>query len=109
MEEPGFEAPDWESRIDIAIEHLQLLGEEKGDRGAIEFRKHLACYLKTMPNNKYVRGRMAEIDSVEKGTEVLEAFRRTLKERRERELSPAVEQHDTAFIENSIQEETSIG
>jgi nifR3 family TIM-barrel protein len=82
LEEPGFVPPDYETRIDIAIEHLRLLGEEKGDRGAVEFRKHLACYLKSMPNNKYVRGRMAEIDSVEKGVEVLEAFRENLRAHR---------------------------
>lgn len=75
MEDPDFEVPDYETRIDIAIEHLQLLGEEKGDRGAIEFRKHLACYLKTMPSNKYIRERMGQLNTVSDGIELLEAYR----------------------------------
>jgi nifR3 family TIM-barrel protein len=81
MEDADFVAPSYEERIDIAIEHLRLLGEEKGDYGAIEFRKHLACYLKSMPNNKYVRERMGEISSVQAGIEVLEGFRERLRER----------------------------
>jgi len=80
IEDPDFEEPDFETRIDIAIEHLRLLGSDKGDRGAIEFRKHLACYLKTMPNNKYVRERMGTITSVEVGVSLLDTFRRKIAE-----------------------------
>ena len=75
IEEPDFQEPDYEARIDIAIEHLRLLGEEKGDRGAIEFRKHLACYLKTMPNNKYIRERMGQLNTISGGIKLLEAYR----------------------------------
>lgn len=81
MEDPGYEAPDFIERIDIAIEHIHLLVEEKGDyRGAIEFRKHLACYLKSMPENKLVREQMNRLDSRESVIEVLERFKQRLRE-----------------------------
>jgi nifR3 family TIM-barrel protein len=76
MEDPAYPDPDFETRISIAIEHLHLIGAEKGDeRGAIEFRKHLACYLKSMPENKFVRERMSHLDSVAAVVDVLEEYR----------------------------------
>lgn len=66
LEDPTFLDPDYETRIEVAIEHLRLIGEDKGDRrAAVEFRKHLACYLKSMPDNKFVREKMSRMDSVE--------------------------------------------
>ena len=73
--EPGFE-----KRVDVAIEHLKLIAHYKGDhRGAVEFRKHLACYLKGMPSNKFIRERMSRMDSVSIVVEILEEYQQRLK------------------------------
>jgi nifR3 family TIM-barrel protein len=78
----GYREPGFEERIDIAIEHLCLIASYKGDnRGAIEFRKHLACYLKGMPHNKFIRERMSRMDSVAIVVEILEEFKERLKSR----------------------------
>ncbi|NUN97261.1 MAG: tRNA dihydrouridine synthase DusB [Candidatus Omnitrophica bacterium] len=75
LEDPTFIDPDYETRIEVAIEHLRLLGQDKGDhRGAVEFRKHLACYLKSMPDNKFVREKMNRMDSVEEVVSVLREY-----------------------------------
>ncbi len=81
VEDPGFEPPDFARRIDIAIEHIHLLVEEKGSyRGALEFRKHLACYLKSMPENKLVREQMNRLDSLESVVDILERYKQRLHE-----------------------------
>lgn len=84
IEEDGMTAPDFETRIAVAIEHLRLLAEEKGDtRAAIEFRKHLACYLKSMPDNKFVREQMSRLDSIEKVVDILVDYRENILKRRQ--------------------------
>jgi len=80
----GFREPSFEERIDVAIEHLNLIAHYKGDnRGAVEFRKHLACYLKGMPHNKFIRDRMSRMESVAIVVEILEEFKERLKGRME--------------------------
>lgn len=89
LENPNFIPPDFETRIDIAIEHLQLLVEEKGDsRGTIEFRKHLACYLKGMPDNKFVREKMSRLDSLQTVTDILHTYKQQIIVRRVSESFP---------------------
>ncbi len=89
LEDPEAHPPDYESRIDIAIEHLDLLAKEKGDlRGAIEFRKHLACYLKGMPGNKFVREKMSDLDSVHAVISILQTYRQRLEAERIPESVP---------------------
>ncbi|MCA9430515.1 MAG: tRNA dihydrouridine synthase DusB [Candidatus Omnitrophica bacterium] len=78
----NFREPGFEERIEIAVEHLKLIAHYKGDnRGAIEFRKHLACYLKGMPHNKFIRERMSRMESVAIVVEILEEFKERLKGR----------------------------
>lgn len=67
--------PDFDQRLAIALEHLDLLVEHKGRRGVIEFRKHLACYLKSMPCNKFVREKMGRMEEAHQVAEVLDAYR----------------------------------
>lgn len=86
MENPEqFEEPDYETRIAIAIEHLKLIAEDKGDaRGAIEFRKHLACYLKSMPDSRFVRAEMGRLDSVKVVIDLLTEYRDNVLPRNEK-------------------------
>ncbi len=87
LDEPSFTLPDFTTRIEIAIEHLGLLAEEKSDsRGTLEFRKHLACYLKGMPDNKFVRGKMSHLDSVRSVTDILQAYKQRIETRQATEL-----------------------
>lgn len=80
----NFEEPGFEGRLETAIEHLRLLADLKGDhRGAVEFRKHLACYLKALPGNKFIRERMSRMDSVAIVVEILEEYKERLKNRLE--------------------------
>ncbi len=44
-------------------EHIKLSKEEKGDRGAVEFRKFIPCYLKGIPNVKPLKTKMLLSDS----------------------------------------------
>lgn len=82
IEDPQATPPSCEMRINIALEHLGLLAEEKGDwRGTIEFRKHLACYLKGMPDNKFVREKMSHLSSVQSVKEILQAYREHIQAR----------------------------
>jgi tRNA-dihydrouridine synthase len=48
--------PDASQRIDVAIEHLHLLVEEKGvDTGVKEMRKHAGWYIKGLPKAAQLR------------------------------------------------------
>ena len=89
LENPASKPPDYETRIDIAIEHLRLLVEDKGDsRGTIEFRTHLACYLKGMPENKFVREKMSRLDSLQTVIDTLHAYKHQIMVRRIPESFP---------------------
>jgi len=83
MDDPAFGDPDFETRIGVALEHVHLLAKEKGERGVVEFRKHLACYLKTMPENKYVREKMGRMNQLSDVVEVLQAYQERLRRRRD--------------------------
>lgn len=63
----GRRAPDWPQRRALMLRHAQLMWEDKGERGVIEFRKHASAYLRGLPGAKKLRGelvRMSHIDDV---------------------------------------------
>jgi nifR3 family TIM-barrel protein len=79
LEHPEEKPPTYEERIEIALEHLLLFAEQEGDHwAAIGFRKHLACYLKGMPDNRFVRERMGQMDSVRMIIDTLGEYRERL-------------------------------
>lgn len=58
--------PDLDERIRVALEHLRLSIEYKGDRyGIIEFRKYWGGYLHSMPLASTVRKELVVMNSVE--------------------------------------------
>ena len=49
----------------IALKHLKLCKKQKGERGIIEARKHLAYYIKGIPNIKKTRGMLMQVKTLE--------------------------------------------
>lgn len=49
----------------VILEHAKLTQELKGERGVIEFRKHLGWYFKGTPDAAKIRSKLAEINSLE--------------------------------------------
>lgn len=59
-------------RLECAGEHLQALGEYKGDRGIRQARKHMTWYVKGFPNAADLRGQLCQIETVEQGLKLLD-------------------------------------
>ncbi len=59
-------------RLYCAKEHLQALWEYKGQRGIYQSRKHLTWYAKGFPGAHELRDRLARIESVTQGWELLD-------------------------------------
>lgn len=55
-----------EERIEVILKHLNLLIEEKGERVAVkEMRKHIAHYIKNLPNATTLREKVNTIETKE--------------------------------------------
>lgn len=64
-----------EDRIKIILKHLSLLIEEKGEKVAVkEMRKHIAYYVKNLPNATDIRARVNVIEDKETLENVLKYF-----------------------------------
>ena len=51
-------------KLDTMIKHIELEVEEKGEKvGIQELRKHMACYIKNLPNATKIRVRINQINS----------------------------------------------
>lgn len=60
------ELPSYKEVIDLSVRHLNMSCELKGDRIAIpEMRKHLAWYLKGMPNSNEIKNRINVLNKKE--------------------------------------------
>ncbi len=58
--------------IKMAIKHLNILCEDKGERVAVnEMRKHIAWYIKGMKNSNKIKNEINQISSKDKVEEVL--------------------------------------
>ena len=56
--------PSLEEKLQIIIKHIQLEVKEKGENvGIKELRKHLACYVKNIPNASQLREEINKIDT----------------------------------------------
>jgi tRNA-dihydrouridine synthase B len=56
-------------RLECAREHLQMLGEYKGQRGVYQARKHLAWYAKGFEGATALRDRLSQVESVQQGVD----------------------------------------
>ncbi|MBQ8696401.1 MAG: tRNA-dihydrouridine synthase, partial [Clostridia bacterium] len=69
-----YERPTPEAVIACAKRHLELLTEEKGEMGVLEFRKHAAWYTKGMRGASVVRGQMNSATTVEQMCELFDSL-----------------------------------
>ena len=66
------ETPSLEERLKVIKKHIDLAVQEKGENVAIkEMRKHLACYVRILPNASRMR---EEINKIEKEAELLKTL-----------------------------------
>ena len=65
-------SPDFRERIDVAIEHLKLSVQFKGEKyGVLEMRRHYATYLKALPMVSRVRNKLVREDGWEAVIDIL--------------------------------------
>ena len=67
--------PDFKDRIAVAIEHLRLSVEFKGEKyGALEMRRHYATYLKGLPKVSRVREKLVREENWRQVIEILRDY-----------------------------------
>ncbi len=68
--------PDFRARIEVAIEHLKLSVQFKGEKyGVLEMRRHYATYLKALPMVSRARNKLVREDGWEQVVEILLDYR----------------------------------
>lgn len=73
------EAPSEDERLNLALEHLEMLVAYKGEAVAVkEFRRHMGCYIKGMPGAAAQRARFYSISTKGKFVEEVERYRDNL-------------------------------
>jgi nifR3 family TIM-barrel protein len=59
-------------RLQCARDHLEMLWEYKGDRGIRQARKHMTWYAKGFPNAAELRGKLAVIETMTQGVDLID-------------------------------------
>lgn len=74
--QPVPEAPTVEERFRIVLEHARnaIAFEEDEHRAMLEFRKHLGWYTKGLPNGRYLRQELFQVNTLEEARERLEGY-----------------------------------
>lgn len=68
--------PTINERIDLAIKHLEMTCQQKGERiGVREMRKHLSWYLKGLRNSNQVRNLLNKVDKKEEVIRLLQEYK----------------------------------
>ena len=71
--------PSFDERLNLALEHLRMLCEFKGEQTAVrEFRRHMGCYIKGMPNAAAERASFYTITTLGGFERRVEQYRATL-------------------------------
>lgn len=87
--------PSPSEKIRIAVLHLDRLSDLKGENVAVrEMRKHLAWYLKGMPDSAMVKNSVMDLTSRSEVVSVLEDYVKTVEEFLQREAEGASEPGD---------------
>ena len=65
--------PSYEERLQIILEHIkyELENEENKKNAVFKMRKHIAWYLKSLPNSTYVKDKINREEDIEKVKEIL--------------------------------------
>jgi tRNA-dihydrouridine synthase B len=77
------EPPSRAEVLGVAIEHLRRSVARRGDRGLLEMRKTLACYLRGFPHAHRIRPLIFAEKDVGRVVELLQEYRRSLDRGRE--------------------------
>ncbi|MEG1756799.1 MAG: tRNA dihydrouridine synthase DusB [Clostridia bacterium] len=63
--------PTWEERTALALRHAEMAVERGGERTIVELRKHLACYIRSVPGAAKLRTRVNEAATIAELREIL--------------------------------------
>ena len=75
--ENGKKAPEisTKEKYEVILEHYNLLEEEKGEYTATrEIRKHIAWYIKGLPNASAMRDRINQVQSTDEFKQILKEY-----------------------------------
>lgn len=73
--------PDFEDRINMALRHLEMVREYKGEHRAVrEMRKHVAWYLKGLRDSAKIREAVNKATTVQELIRTLEEYKILLEE-----------------------------
>jgi nifR3 family TIM-barrel protein len=70
--------PSSYERIDMALLHLDMAFEFKGQKGVIEMRKHLAWYLKGSKSAAFLRDKINKMENIDEIKKLLNNYKREL-------------------------------
>lgn len=65
----------WERKKPVAIAHCEVSVKTKGEKlGMLEMRKHLAAYIKGIPNAKEYREKLVRVESLDEAVKIIEGI-----------------------------------
>lgn len=67
----SYKEPSWDEKKALIIDHAQRIFAQKGNHGMMELRKHLAWYIKELPNAKHLRKELMQVTSVEEVIKII--------------------------------------
>ncbi len=78
--------PSLEERLNIILEHInyELENEEDKKNAVFKMRKHIAWYLKSLPNSTYVKDRINREENIENVIAILKEYFNLLEEKRDK-------------------------
>ena len=78
--------PSYEERLQIILEHIryELENEENKKNAVFKMRKHIAWYLKSLPNSTYVKDKINREEDIEKVIHLLKEYFKLLEEKRDK-------------------------
>ena len=78
--------PSYEERLQIILEHIryELENEENKKNAVFKMRKHIAWYLKSLPNSTYVKDKINREEDIEKVIQLLKEYFKLLEEKRDK-------------------------
>ena len=78
--------PSYEERLQIILEHIryELENEENKKNAVFKMRKHIAWYLKSLPNSTYVKDKINREENIEKVIQLLKEYFKLLEEKRDK-------------------------
>lgn len=67
-----YSQPDWNTIKTIILDHAQKISEQKGNHGMLELRKHLAWYIKGVPQASKARSELVRVSDLTQVRSIME-------------------------------------